>query len=75
MVHAITMRYDKFKTACEVRFYGPLIKGKKFKHLTRDEVQSIGCETCRAKIEQLRAKHTYTDFKGGRSILIDLPDC
>jgi len=71
MLHAVIMRPDKFKTACEIRFIGMLLKGKKFKHLTREELDSIQCDICKEKVISLRSK-TGGMFQGGRSILIDL---
>lgn len=70
MIHAVIMRPDKFKTACEVRFVGTKLKGKRFKHLTKDELQSIDCEICKNKVIKL-INNRSAMLQGGRSILLD----
>ena len=54
MLHAVIMKPDKFKTACEIRFLGMLLAGKKFKDLTKEEMDSIECNICKVKVISLR---------------------
>jgi hypothetical protein len=73
MIHAIIIRPDKFQTACNIRFNGQLLKGKKFDHLTSVEFESIQCLACKEKVGSLRKKPVYYQ-KGGRAILLDLDE-